>query len=154
VVLDDAEGVVLVGDFAGTDSPARRDTVHMGCELTLRGPRTVVPLRPDYEYALVVLEGRVTIGDVAVEPGVLAYLGLGRDECTLATDAPGSEAPGRALLLGGVPFPEPILMWWNFVGRTRDELSEARRQWSDDDGRFGHVRSTLDRIGVGAPPWE
>ena len=46
-------------------------------------------------------------------------------------------------------------MWWNFVGRSREELSEARRQWTDDDdGRFGHVRSSLDRIEVGRPPWE
>jgi len=63
-------------------------------------------------------------------------------------------APALALLLGGPPFPEPILMWWNFVGRTREEISEARRQWSADDGRFGRVRSSLDRIEVGAPPWE
>jgi quercetin 2,3-dioxygenase len=147
--LDHAGATVLVGDFAGMDSPARRDTAHMGVELALRGPQTVVPLRPDYEYALVVLEGRVTVDGVAVEPGVLAYLGLGRDECAL-----GTEAPARALLVGGVPFPEPILMWWNFVGRTREELSEARRQWSADDGRFGRVRSSLERIEVGRPPWE
>jgi len=60
----------------------------------------------------------------------------------------------RALLLGGVPFPEPVLMWWNFVARTRVEVSEARRQWSADDGRFGTVRSALERIDVGPPPWE
>jgi hypothetical protein len=147
--LDHAEGTVLVGDFGGMDSPARRDTAHMGVELTLRGPETVVPLRPDYEHALVVLQGRVTVDGVAVEPGVLAFLGQGRDECALQT-----QAPARALLLGGVPFPEPILMWWNFVGRTREEVSEARRQWSDDDGRFGRVRSSLRRIEVGRPPWE
>ena len=149
VELDHADGTVLVGDFAGTGSPARRDTAHMGVELALRGPRTTVPLRPDHEHALVVLEGRVTVDGVAVEPGVLAYLGRGRDEGALAT-----EMPTRALLLGGVPFPEPILMWWNFVGRTRQEVSEARRQWSADDGRFGRVHSSLERIGVGAPPWE
>ena len=63
-------------------------------------------------------------------------------------------APARALLLGGLPFPEPLLMWWNFVGRSRDEVSEARRQWSADDGRFGRVRSSLGRIDVGPPPWE
>ena len=147
--LGQAEATVLVGDFAGADSPARRDTAHMGVELTLRGPQTVVPLRPGDEHALVVLEGRVTVDGVAVEPGVLAYLGLGRDECAL-----GTEGPARALLLGGVPFPEPILIWWNFVGRTREEISDARRQWAADDGRFGHVRSSLERIAVGAPPWE
>ena len=147
--LDHAEVAVLVGGFAGTDSPARRDTEHMGVELSLRGPATTVPLRTHYEHALVVLEGRVVVDDVAVEPGVLAYLGLGRDQCRLRV-----AAPARALLLGGVPFPEPILMWWNFVGRSREEISEARRQWSGDDGRFGRVRSSLQRIEVGAPPWE
>jgi quercetin 2,3-dioxygenase len=147
--LDHAQGTALVGDFAGTESPARRDTAHMGVELTLQGPVTTAPLRPEFEHALVVLEGRVTVDGVAVEPGVLAYLGLGRHECELAT-----ERPARALLLGGVPFPEPILMWWNFVGRTREEISEARRQWSADEGRFGRVHSSLERIGVGAPPWE
>ena len=147
--LGGGEGTVLVGAFGGVDSPARRDTEHMGVELTLQGPGTEVPLRPDYEHALVVLEGRVRVDGVAVEPGVLAYLGLGRDQCGFQV-----EAPARALLLGGVPFPEPILMWWNFVGRSREELSEARRQWTSHAGRFGHVRSSLSRIEVGRPPWE
>jgi hypothetical protein len=147
--LDGAEGTVLVGRFAGVASPARRDTEHMGAELTLRGPSTLVPLRADHEYALVVLEGRVTVDGTAVEPGVLGYLGMGRDECRFVVDA-----PARALLLGGVPFPEAVLMWWNFVGRTREEVAGARMQWSDDDGRFGQVRSSLSRIEVGPPPWE
>ena len=113
------------------------------------GPSTEVPLRTDYEHALVVLQGRVTVDGVAVEPGALAYLGLGREQCRFeVADA------ARALLLGGVPFPEPILMWWNFVGRSREELSEARRQWTADDGRFGHVVSSLSRVEVARPPWE
>ena len=147
--LDGAEVTVLVGDFAGARSPARRDTDHMGAEVTLRRGGAVLPLRADYEYALVVLEGGVTVGARVVEPGVLAYLGGGREECRI--DA---EAPARALLLGGVPFPEPLLMWWNFVGRTRVEVSEARRQWAAGDDRFGRVASSLDRIEVGPPPWE
>jgi quercetin 2,3-dioxygenase len=147
--FDHAEGTVLVGDVAGTTSPARRDTEHMGVELRLRGPGAVVPLRTDYEHALVVLEGRVTVDGVVVEPGVLAYLGSARDECRFQV-----EVPARALLLGGVPFPEAVLMWWNFVGRSREEVSEAGRQWTADDGRFGRVRSSLGRIEVGAPPWE
>jgi len=147
--LDGGEATVLIGDFGGLTSPARRDTQHMGAELTLRRGGTVVPLRADYEHALVVLEGSVQVGERVVEPGVLAYLGAGRDECSLMVDA-----PARALLLGGIPFPEPVLMWWNFVARTRDEVSEARRQWSDADDRFGSVRSSLERIEVGPPPWE
>ena len=147
--LGQAEVTVLVGDVDGIASPARRDTDHMGAELRLHAPGAVVPLRPDYEHALVVLDGRITVEGSAVEPGVLAYLGLGRDECRFDV-----AAPARALLLGGVPFSEQLLMWWNFVGRSRDEVSEARRQWATDDGRFGRVRSSLSRIEVGQPPWE
>jgi quercetin 2,3-dioxygenase len=149
VDLDGGEATVLVGDFAGLLSPARRDTEHTGAELALGRGGTVVPLRGDYEHALVVLEGSVLVEGQAVEPGLLAYLGTGRAECGLVADA-----PARALLLGGLPFPEPVVMWWNFVGRTRDELSEARRQWSAGDDRFGTVRSSLERIEVGPTPWE
>jgi len=96
-----------------------------------------------------VLEGGVRVEGQVVEPGVLAYLGLGRDECRLDDGA-----ASRVLLLGGVPFPEAVLMWWNFVARTRDEVSEARREWAARDDRFGTVASRLDRIEVGPPPWE
>jgi redox-sensitive bicupin YhaK (pirin superfamily) len=147
--LEGGEATVLVGDFESLVSPARRDTEHVGAELRLRPPRTALPLRPDYEHALVVLEGTVQVEGQVAEPGVLAYLGMARDECTLET-----RGPARALLLGGVPFSETLIMWWNFVARTRDEVSEARLQWSADDGRFGTVGSALARIEVGPPPWE
>ena len=84
----------------------------------------------------------------AVEPGHLAYLGTGRDEVSIASD---EEA--TALLLGGVPFDEPVLMWWNFVARTRTEISDARDEWMDRHPRFGEVASRLERIPVGPPPW-
>jgi redox-sensitive bicupin YhaK (pirin superfamily) len=78
-----------------------------------------------------------------VEPGHLAYLGQGRTAVPLS-----GRGPSRALLLGGEPFGEEILMWWNFVARTGDELADARRSWEEDDGRFGRVASPLGRIPV------
>jgi redox-sensitive bicupin YhaK (pirin superfamily) len=154
VELGGAVATVLVGGFGGASSAARCDTEHVGVELVLGRGSAVLPLRPDFEHACIALEGRVAIASgvvepQVVEPGALAYLGDGRDECAL--EAP---APARVLLLGGVRFPEPVLMWWNFVARTRDEVSEARRQWAADDGRFGAVASSLHRIEVGPPPWE
>jgi hypothetical protein len=56
------------------------------------------------------------------------------------------------LLIGGVPFPETVTMFWNFVGRSREELAEAARSWNADDGRFGTVASPLERI-PSPPPW-
>jgi hypothetical protein len=60
------------------------------------------------------------------------------------------------LLLGGEPFPEPILMWWNFVSRTRKEVDtayRAYRQWEAADPRFGGLHSPLARIPAPPPFW-
>jgi redox-sensitive bicupin YhaK (pirin superfamily) len=137
---------VLVGEFEEAVSPARRDTDLVGIELDL-GAGVELPLRPTYEYALVVLDGQMMLGEQAISPGHLAYLGEGRDEIGLA--AGGGRA--RALLLGGVPFDEPLLMWWNFVGRSREEFEVAYRDWVEEAGRFGAVRSGVPRV-IGSPP--
>jgi redox-sensitive bicupin YhaK (pirin superfamily) len=147
--LEGGEGTVLVGDYDGLDSPARRDTRHVGVEVRLRQPGALLPLCADYEHALIVLEGSVRVGDQVVHPGVLAYLGTAREECRVE-----QRELARVLLLGGVPFREQLLMWWNFVARSTEEASEARRQWMEKDERFGTVRSQLERIEVGKPPWE
>lgn len=149
IELSAAQATVLVGELAGARSPARRDTDHVGVDLDLRRGTTAVPLQPDSEYGLVVLAGVASVDGVHLGPGRLAYLGTGRDEVALAaTD------PARALLLGGVPFDAPLVMWWNFVARTRDEIVEAHRAWEAGDRRFGAVDSPLARITVGPPPWK
>ena len=40
-------------------------------------------------------------------------------------------------MLGGAPFAERLLMWWNFVGRSGEEIAQAREDWVA--GRFGEV---------------
>ena len=146
--LDGAVATVLVGDFGGQASPARHDTPLVGVDLALHRP-TTVPLRPDFEYAVVVLEGAVGIDGQPLPPGKLAYLGRGRDELTLDV-----RDPTRAVLLGGEPFEDPIVMWWNFVARNRAEIDAAYASWRDQDDRFGSVRSALPRIPASAPYWQ
>jgi quercetin 2,3-dioxygenase len=148
VEWDNAVATVLVGSFATASSPARRDTALVGVDAAL-GPGTGAwPLRPEFEYALVVLDGAVLVDDQAVRPGQLAYLGQGRAEVAVS-----ASDPTRVLLLGGEPFPEPILMWWNFVVRTREEIDTAYRQWESADPRFGRLRSPLARIPAPPPFW-
>ena len=148
VELEDATATVVVGEFAGLVSPARRDTNHVGVDLMLRVGRTVAPLRPECEYALVVLAGAVESDSVVVGPGHLAYLGIGRTELVL-----GTTEPTRVMLLGGVPFAEELLMWWNFVARSTDEVDAAYASWQAEDGRFGRVASPLSRIAAPRPVW-
>ena len=148
VDLGGATATLLIGSLAGATSPARRDTDHFGADLDLRAGRTVVPLSSPHEHALVVLDGAVAVDGQALAPGRLGYLGPGRDE--VAVDV---AEPARVLLVGGTPFPEEVLMWWNYVARSRDEVIAAHRDWSTGAARFGTVASPLPRIDVPGPPW-
>jgi redox-sensitive bicupin YhaK (pirin superfamily) len=146
--LDQAVATVLMGEFAGGVSVARADTPLVGVELALRGGTTTAPLRRDFEYALVVLDGSLRVDGQVVAPGKLAYLGEGRDELAIT-----AAEPTRAMLLGGEPFEAPLVMWWNFVGRSRDEIATAYQDWAAAADRFGRVASPLPRIPVDAPSW-
>jgi redox-sensitive bicupin YhaK (pirin superfamily) len=136
-----ARVTVLIGELAGAASPARADTPLVGADLASEGGRLTVPLDPAFEHALVVLTGSLAVGDTPVFPGHLAYLGQGREQLDLA-----AEGTTRALLLGGEPLGEQIVMSWNFVGRSRDEVTQAAADWNAGAGRFGTVESALARI--------
>jgi hypothetical protein len=59
----------------------------------------------------------------------------------------------QVLLFGGIPFDEAVLMWWNFVARSRDELSDAYLAWIDRAERFGSVTSAFAPIDAPVPFW-
>jgi redox-sensitive bicupin YhaK (pirin superfamily) len=147
LAVGDAAVTLLVGRVGDERSSARTDTPLVGAEVVMPGGRTVLPLDAAFEHVLVVLEGTVVVGGRSIAPGVLAYLGEGRPD--LAIEATG---PARLLLLGGEPFAEQIVMSWNFVGRSRDEVDRAAADWNAGHERFGTVASRLDRIPAPAPP--
>ena len=101
-----------------------------------------------FEHAVLAVDGDVTVDGEPVPAGHLAYLAPGRASLELAANE-----PAVALLLGGTPFPDQLVMWWNYVARTRDEVAGAHAAWTVRDPRFGSVASSLDAIDVGPPPW-
>jgi redox-sensitive bicupin YhaK (pirin superfamily) len=146
VPLGPLVATVLVGQLAGERSPARTDTRLVGADLAGGGGASTVPLDPTFEHALVVLDGALAVGGTVLEPGVLAYLGAGRDE--LVVEAP---VRARGVLLGGEPFAEQIVMGWNFVARSREEIDRASSEWNAGHERFGTVDSALPRIPAPTP---
>jgi quercetin 2,3-dioxygenase len=148
VALGRASATVLVGELAGATSPARRDTDHLGAQLVLRPGRSVVPVQTSHEHALVVLQGAVAVGGQPLVDGQLGHLAPGRRALVLeaSTDA-------VVMLLGGVPFPDELVMWWNYVARTRAEVVEAHADWSVGQQRFGTVASSLPPIHLDPPSW-
>jgi redox-sensitive bicupin YhaK (pirin superfamily) len=95
----------------------------------------LLPLNPVYEHAILVMNGDCAVDGERLAGGLLYYLGTTRSEVGVS-----SRDGGRVLLIGGPPFPETILMWWNFVARTPEEIAEARADW-EDQRRFGEVRA-------------
>jgi len=45
----------------------------------------------------------------------------------------------RILIIGGKPFQEDILIWWNFVARTNEEMIETTNAWNNHTA-FGEVK--------------
>jgi quercetin 2,3-dioxygenase len=125
---------VLMGDFAGAASPARTYSPLVGADAALvAGADARLPLEPDFEYAALALSGDVEVDGRPLAPGPLLYLGSGRSRLAVR-----AEQPARLLLLGGEPFEEQIVMWWNFVGRSHDEIVADREDWMAGR-RFGTV---------------
>jgi redox-sensitive bicupin YhaK (pirin superfamily) len=135
VLGDDGVTVtVVVGSLDGARSPALVHTPLLGAEVLMpAGTRTRLPLQPSFEYAVLVMTGAAEVAGAALTPGSLLYLGAGRSELGLrAADG------ARLFLLGGEPFEEPLVMWWNFVGRSHEEIVRAREDWMAGR-RFGAV---------------
>ncbi|GEL18167.1 pirin family protein [Pseudonocardia asaccharolytica] len=126
---------VLIGELAGAASPGRVHSPLVGIDLELASGADVrIPIEPDFEHAALTVSGVADInGELA--PGALCYLGCARSELRLraATDS-------RLLLLGGVPFEEQIVMWWNFICRSGEEVAEARAAWQAELAGSGEVR--------------
>jgi redox-sensitive bicupin YhaK (pirin superfamily) len=125
---------VIMGELDGARSPGRTYSPLVGADLTLAaGASARLPLQPDFEYAVLAMDGDAQVDGVPVERGSMLYLGCGRSELPLR-----AAADSGLLLLGGEPFEEKLVMWWNFVARTGDEIAEARADWMTGD-RFGMV---------------
>jgi redox-sensitive bicupin YhaK (pirin superfamily) len=130
------QGIVVLGELAGAASPATVFTPIVGAQITVEpGAAATLPLRRDFEHAVLVVSGALTVDGTGLERGPLLYLGTGRDELPLASDA-----GATVFLLGGEPFAEELVMWWNFVGRSHEDIVAARDAWEDpNQTRFGTV---------------
>ncbi|WP_425826001.1 pirin family protein [Streptomyces fractus] len=137
VPLDGAEVRVFLGTLAGAASPVPTYSPLLGAEIVLEpGADTTLAVDPAFEHGVLVDEGAVLVDGTPVPHGELGYLDPGGDTITLTNDASG---PARLLLLGGTPFGEEIVMWWNFIGRSHEDIVAARAEWEAAAERFGTV---------------
>ena len=139
VALADDAGTarVFLGSLADVaESPMHTYTPLLGAQLDL-APDAKVTLRldPTFEHGVLLDTGAVSVDGEPLEFGDLVCQDEGPDSLVLQAGPDGA----RIILLGGEPFEEEIIMWWNFVGRTHDEIERFREQWQAQAERFGEV---------------
>ncbi|MFK0184951.1 pirin family protein [Streptomyces rubiginosohelvolus] len=126
---------VILGELDGAASPGTAYTPIVGADLSLTaGAETRLPLEPDFEYAVLSMAGEAEVDGVPVLPGSMLYLGCGRTELPLR-----AVSDAGLILLGGEPFEEELVMFWNFIARSGEEIAQARKDW-EEGSRFGEVK--------------
>ena len=140
-VVTVGEGVraqVFVGSLWGSASPVSVATPLVGAEVVLdAGASVVVPVTDGFEVSVLVDTGEVVFAGSPVARGELGVVGASRhpDGVSLSAGADGA----RVLVLGGEPFGEEVVMWWNFIGRSQEDIEAAREEWQAGADRFGAV---------------
>jgi len=145
-----AQLTLLAGTYGERSAPTRLYSPLFGLDIHCQTTTELdLTLDPEFEYGLLPLAGEVSIGDEVFGADEFAYLGRGQDRLCLKL-ASGS----KVLLLGGKPFEQPVLMWWNFVGFSKAAIAEAQRQWESGDPRFGLVGdNSAPRLVAPRLPW-
>ena len=144
--LEGGSLLVFLGTLAGATSEVTTFTPLLGAEIRLDpGAEIELPVDPSFEHGLLLDAGSIHLEGVPLPRAGIGYTGVGAEVLHLRND---SDQPARAVLLGGEPFGEEIVIWWNFVGRTSEEIAEFREQWQDRTEQFGTVEGY---VGHGSP---
>lgn len=145
---------VFMGSVAGESSPVETYTPLVGAEIMLdAGASLVLEVAPGFEHGFLVDAGSVTVAGTPVAADELAYVGTGRRSVELVA---GNEQV-RLLFIGGAPLNESIVMWWNFVGRSHEEIVAYRAAWqaaigAQPEGAFDDVTNFSLPSGQVDPP--
>jgi redox-sensitive bicupin YhaK (pirin superfamily) len=153
-VLDVAGGRarVLIGSLDDAASPVHTQTPLLGAEIVLDpGATWELAVDPGFEHGVLVDTGHVDFDGVRLDRTILGVRDAGLDHLRLTNP---TDAPARVMLLGGEPFDEGVVMWWNFIGRSHEDIVALRQEWNDaPEDRFGRVagyRGATQRLA--APP--
>ncbi len=123
-------GSLAVGSQSST-SPVKTHTELSGAELRLApGAEIEIVVPEHHEHGVLLDSGSLEVNGHQLEARELGYVRAGGRCLRLKA---GNE-PVLALVIGGEPLNEDILMWWNFVGRSHEEVLAFRAQWQAEIG--------------------
>jgi len=142
---------VFMGELGGEASAVSWPAPTVGAEVALPGGvSTEVALEHEFEHGVLVDTGDVEVNGIPVAPGTLVALPIGTERLRLRAGRPGA----RVLLIGGTPMGADLVMWWNFVGGSHEEIVEARATWQAEIGAEHGAPAAEYDAAAGAAPAE
>jgi redox-sensitive bicupin YhaK (pirin superfamily) len=142
---------IFLGELEGDRSPVHTFTPLLGAQLDLDpGAHLALEVPPTFEHGVLLDQGNIEVAGTTLEVADLAFQAAGSDGLELVNRG---QSPARVVLLGGPPFPEQLVMWWNFVGRSHEDIVRYRQMWQGHDDRFGAVEGYQGAVSrLPAPP--
>jgi hypothetical protein len=125
------EITVFMGELHGRTSPAATYFPLVGAQLNPKSDEASLALNPEWEHGFQIGSESAVINGMKVEKDELLYLAPGIDRVSID-----SAKDSTIILIGGKPFPEKFVMWWNFIGRSHEEIVEMRNSWERETSRF------------------
>ena len=140
--IDDASVALFMGSLPqlGTN-PAPVFWPLFGAEITVpAGGQATLEIPSNHELGVLVDTGELELDGARVSKNQLGYRAPGGTQVSLRASEVG---PVRLIALGGLPFEESIVMLWNFIGRSHNDIVAYREAWQAglESGslQFGHL---------------
>lgn len=129
---------LFAGSFAEIKSPAKFYSPLIGAEINLSDPNLEIPLDIEWEHGFLLIDGEVQINQITLEPGDLYFLPKGTINASLQ-----SSTRAKLIFIGGEPLRDPLVIWWNFIGRNHEEILAMRFAWENHDERFPDFKNAI-----------
>jgi len=133
---------LFVGEILGERSTAKTFSPLVGAQIDLEPGKIDLPVNVGWEHGVLVARGNIEIDEKQIRKDELLFIPPGQEKITI-----GGAERATLLLIGGAPFTEKFIMWWNFLGRSHEEVVEMRKQWEEESSRFpGFTDSMGERL--------
>ena len=130
---------VFMGELMGIGSPAKLYSKLVAAEIELDPGEHALIVNTEFEHGLLLVEGDYESAGEKVQEAELVYFESGQSEIKISV-----KTKTKLVLIGGEPFKEQLVMWWNFIARSHSEIEQMRVMWNDEQNR----QNGSDNFGV------
>lgn len=138
--FDGIQAKVFIGSLGNASSPAQHFSPMLAAQLDAQSGSHEIAVDPGFEHGVLLISGTAKVSGEQLEPGNMFYLSPGATKMQLET------SQARLILIGGEPFGEQLVMWWNFIGRNHEEIVEMRNEWNSNTNREGNNQDAFGKF--------